>query len=128
MPSGPDEEDGHFLVEWYGADLARAPLAETRAALELAAVGHQVYLQLIMAAPCDDVLFGVFGADCAASVQQTCRDAGLRPNRITTDIRTLIAPSTRRAGRWSLPAPPRGHQPPSPAPADSRGRSGTGLE
>lgn len=102
-----DRSAQQFLVEWYYPVLTAAPLQQTVAALQAAAAsvsaaGTSVRLDLVVAAPVDEVLYGVFGADSADAVQRACFDAGWPPNRITAGIRTHVTArpgaSKRRVG------------------------------
>jgi hypothetical protein len=85
-----------FLVEWYGAELAAAPPAGTAARLSEAAERErdesstQVGLVLTLAAPADDVLYGVFVAETAEAVLRACRGASWPADRITADVRAHI--------------------------------------
>jgi hypothetical protein len=95
-----DPSTQYFLVEWYQPALAAAPLQETATRLETAAAvtsagGLTVHLELILAAPTDEMLFSVFSADRAEAVLRVCENAGHPPDRITTDIRTHV--SSRRS-------------------------------
>jgi hypothetical protein len=84
-----------FLVEWYDPVLTAAPLPETAADLGAGAAlaradGSIVSLDFLLAAPTDDVLYGVFTADGEGTVRLACRHAGWRPDRVTTGIRTHL--------------------------------------
>jgi hypothetical protein len=91
-----DPSTQYFLVEWYQPALATAPLQETATRLEAAAAttsagGLTVHLELILAAPTDEMLFSVFSADRAEAVLRTCENAGLAPDRITNGVRTHLS-------------------------------------
>jgi hypothetical protein len=78
-----------YLVEWYRADVTGEPLCDTAARLSecaatMAATGSPVHLLTMLAVPADQVLFGVFTADSASAVTQTCDRAGLPAQRVTT--------------------------------------------
>jgi hypothetical protein len=78
-----------YLVEWYRFALTEEPLEDTAARLRecaatLAAQGSPVQLSAMLAVPGDDVLFGIFTADSAATVAQTCAQAGIPAQRVTT--------------------------------------------
>ena len=96
MTADDDAATQQFLVEWYRAQLAAAPLRPTAARLHAfsgQALGDDngVRLVLTLADPTDDVLYGVFAADNADAVLRTCRAAGWPVDRITSGIRTYIA-------------------------------------
>lgn len=80
-----------FLVEWYGPKLAEEPIADTAAALDdcaasMSMAGSSVRLLTILAVPTDEVLFGVFTADSADIVAETCQRAGLPAQRLTPAV------------------------------------------
>jgi hypothetical protein len=80
-----------FLVEWYGPKLAEERIEETAAALDDCAAsmstgGSSVRLLTILAVPSDEVLFGVFTADSADLVAETCQRAGLPAQRLTPAV------------------------------------------
>jgi hypothetical protein len=91
-----DPSAQNFLVEWYQPALAAAPLDQTALRLEAAAAttstgGSTVHLELILAAPTDEMLFSVLSGDSAEAVLRACEDAGLPPDRITTGVRTYVS-------------------------------------
>jgi hypothetical protein len=78
-----------YLVEWYHSAIAEEPLDDTAARLNECAVlmsvqGTPVRLLNLLAVPTDEVLFGVFTADSASTVAQTCDRAGIPAQRVTT--------------------------------------------
>lgn len=82
-----------YLVEWYRITFAADALERTAARLnETAALfsdrGVPVHLTAMLAVPADEVLFGVFTADSASTVAQTCAEAGIPAQRVTnaTDL------------------------------------------
>jgi hypothetical protein len=80
-----------FLVEWYGPKLAEEPIEHTAATLDhsasaVSAAGSAVRLLTILAVPTDEVLFGVFTADSADLVAETCQRAGLPAQRLTPAV------------------------------------------
>jgi hypothetical protein len=93
--SHPHGTAQRFLVEWYQAGLASAPLADTAARLSEGAAaacvsGTPVSVLLTVATPLDEMLFGVFCADNAEVVRRVCRDAGYPADRVTGDVRSYI--------------------------------------
>jgi hypothetical protein len=88
-----DPSTQYFLVEWYQPALAAALLEQTAARLEAAAAeagAGAVHLELVLAAPTDEMLFSVFNADSAEAVLRVCGNAGLAPDRITDGVRTHL--------------------------------------
>ncbi|HEY7051994.1 MAG TPA: hypothetical protein VH496_07640 [Mycobacterium sp.] len=86
--ASPTTDDSCFLAEWYGAELAGAPVEPTAATLRDAAAavssaGTPVHLLAILAIPTDAVLFAVFSAASAQIVTQTCDRAGMLAQRLT---------------------------------------------
>jgi len=82
-----------YLVEWYSPE---APLELTVDTLEhcaaaVSAEGSPVRLVIALAAPTDEVVFGLFAAQSAHVVARTCQLAGLPAQRLT-------AVDTRPAG------------------------------
>lgn len=78
-----------YLVEWYRSSVTTEPLGETAARLNecaasVSALGPPVQLLSMVAVPSDEVLFGIFTADSARAVTQTCDRAGIPAQRITT--------------------------------------------
>jgi hypothetical protein len=94
--NAPDGTPQHFLVEWYDPAFIAAPLPRTAAGLQTGAVtasadGTAVRLELTLAAPTDDVLYGVFSADSAEAVLRACGHAGHVPDRITAGVRVHLS-------------------------------------
>jgi hypothetical protein len=80
-----------YLVEWYGPRLAGEPIEDTAATLDdcaasMSIAGSSVRLLTILAVPTDEVLFGVFTADSADLVAETCQRAGLPAQRLTPAV------------------------------------------
>ena len=80
-----------YLVEWYGPRLAEERIEDTAATLDdcavsMSAAGSSVRLLTIPAVPTDEVLFGVFTADSADIVAETCQRAGLPAQRLTPAV------------------------------------------
>ncbi|OBA88653.1 hypothetical protein A5662_25000 [Mycobacteriaceae bacterium 1482268.1] len=78
-----------YLVEWYHSAATEEPLDDTAARLKDSAVlmsaqGPPVRLLNLLAVPTDEVLFAVFTAESASAVTQTCDQAGLPAQRVTT--------------------------------------------
>jgi hypothetical protein len=78
-----------YLVEWYRPSVTTESLGVTAARLNacaasVSALGPPVRLLTMLAVPSDEVLFGIFTADSASAVTQTCDRAGLPAHRITT--------------------------------------------
>jgi len=77
-----------FLVEWYHPELGAEPLERAAAALDecaaaLTTEGCPVQLLMTVAAPTDDVAFGVFAAGSAHLVSQVCQRAGVPAQRLS---------------------------------------------
>jgi hypothetical protein len=84
-----------FLAEWYRKELADASVEPTIATLDdaaakVSACGTPVRLLAILAVPSDDVLFGIFSAASARVVAQTCDQAGMSAQRLTTATEVLF--------------------------------------
>lgn len=78
-----------YLVEWYQPAMCESALARTAARLQasaaiMAARGVPVALLTMVSVPSDEVLFGIFTADSAESVDETCDRAGLSASRLAT--------------------------------------------
>jgi hypothetical protein len=78
-----------YLVEWYHSAITEEPLDDTVARLKDSAVsmsahGSPVRLLNMLAVPTDEVLFAVFTADSASVVAETCDQAGIPAQRVTT--------------------------------------------
>lgn len=91
MPSAP-----RYLVEWYRPEVTEAvlELAVTRldaaAALVSFSAGSPVRFLLVLSAPSDEVVFGLFAAASAAPVAQVCRHAGWPAERLTEVVERVI--------------------------------------
>ncbi|CAN3126754.1 DUF4242 domain-containing protein [Mycobacterium sp. smrl_JER01] len=87
-----------YLVEWYQPPMCDAALTRAVARLEasaaiMAARGVSVMLLTIISVPSDEVLFGIFAADSAESVDETCDRAGLSASRLATATATSASPN-----------------------------------
>jgi hypothetical protein len=85
-----------FLAEWYqpaavnrDIDQIAALLRET--AERVQGEGHPIRLLATVAAPTDQVLYGLFVAESADIVTRVCLGTGWPADRITSDIRARIA-------------------------------------
>lgn len=89
--SGPPERC--YLVEWYQSALLRGCLDDAVAQFDGAADADATAIRLLLtlAAPTDEVLYGVFTADSPDTVERVCRRAGWPPDRITARIEARIA-------------------------------------
>jgi hypothetical protein len=77
-----------YLVEWYHSAVTEEPLDDMAARLNecaasMSAQGAPVQLLNLLAVPTDEVLFAVFTADSANTVEQTCDRAGIPAQRVT---------------------------------------------
>lgn len=81
--NGTFSHRGCYLAEWYRAGLTASVVDDAIADLGSAAAAR---LLILMAAPRDDVLYGVFLADSSVDVQDACRAAGYPVERITADV------------------------------------------
>lgn len=84
-----------YLVEWYQPPVTEAALSRTAAKLRASAAtmsarGFPVTLLTMVSVPSDEVLFGIFAADCADSVGETCDRAGIPASRLATAMSTAI--------------------------------------
>ena len=87
-----------FLAEWYRSELTCWALDDAMAQLERSASatsvgGALVRVLAVLAAPHDEVLYGVFAADCAQTVKRACRHAGFPVERFTEDVGARFAAS-----------------------------------
>jgi N-acyl-L-homoserine lactone synthetase len=89
--SGPPERC--YLVEWYRPALLAQPIDDAVARLDDAASAEDAPVRLLMtmAAVTDEVLYSLFTAESAESVQRVCRRAGWPADRITDRIDARIA-------------------------------------
>lgn len=88
-----------YLVEWYHSAVTEEPLDDTATRLKDSAVlmsehGSTVRLLNLLAVPTDEVLFAVFTADSASAVAETCDQAGIPAQRVSTatEVDLLRAP------------------------------------
>jgi hypothetical protein len=86
-----------YLVEWYRPDLTDELLELTTARIDdsadgLSVEGITVELLLTIVVPADEVVFCLFAAASAASVEQACRNAGCPFTRITEAITSPAQP------------------------------------
>jgi hypothetical protein len=84
-----------YLVEWYRPGLPAGPLERTAVTLKdsaasVCARGTAVQLLNLLLVPTDDVVFGIFTADSADSVAETCERAGVPAQRLTAAVGTQI--------------------------------------
>ncbi|BDB44861.1 MULTISPECIES: hypothetical protein [Mycobacterium] len=89
----------YFLVEWYRPDLVERYRDEPIDWLGLptanaTAASHPVRLLLTVATPADETVFGLFSADCADAVVQSCQLAGWPVDRITSGVDVKFRPTT----------------------------------
>lgn len=88
-----------FLVEWYRPELTVPPCEGIAAALcasaaTMSAQGVRVQLESMLAVPTDEVLFGIFTAESAGAVAQTCERAGEPAQRLTAATDVHLPPRT----------------------------------
>ncbi|MET0702001.1 MAG: hypothetical protein ABWY93_20295 [Mycobacterium sp.] len=93
--SSPVSHQPCYLVEWYRPQLAAAPLGETIAKLDAAAgalrdEGSTVRLVVTVAAPSDEVLYGVFAAGSPDTVIAACQRAGYPAERVTGGVNAWV--------------------------------------
>jgi hypothetical protein len=86
---------GCFLVEWYRPDLTDDDLEDTvgrlaKCAASMSIEGSPVHVLMTLAVPTDEVVFGVFAANSADTVAQTCRRAAMPPQRLTATLDARI--------------------------------------
>jgi hypothetical protein len=93
------QPNSHFLAEWYWPDARERSFdaAVTRLVDLAAASGPPVHLLVTVLVACDEVAFGIFDAQSAASVADLCGRAGLPAQRLTPVVNTRF-PSGLRAG------------------------------
>lgn len=82
-----------YLVEWYQPPVTEAALSQTAKKLaaiaaDMSARGHPVRLLTMVSVPADEVLFGVFAAESADLVGQTCDCAGIPASRLAAATAT----------------------------------------
>ncbi|AFM15255.1 hypothetical protein Mycch_0435 [Mycolicibacterium chubuense NBB4] len=82
-----------YLVEWYQPPVTEAVLSQTAAKLAdsaaaMSARGCPVRLLTMVSVPSDEVLFGLFAADSADHVAETCSRAGIPASRLAAAIAT----------------------------------------
>ena len=88
----------YYLAEWYRPELTCWALDDAMAQLESAAAatsidGAVVQVVAVLAAPHDEVLYGVFAADCAQTVKRACCHAGFPVERFTENVGARFAAS-----------------------------------
>ena len=86
----------YYLAEWYRPELTCTALDDAMAQLERAAAaisvdGVVVQVLAVLAAPHDEVLYGVFAADCAQTVKWACRHAGFPVERFSENVDARFA-------------------------------------
>ena len=84
-----------YLVEWYRPQLAELLLDDTIAKLHAAAgalrdEGSAVRLIITVAAPSDEVLYGVYAAGSPDTVIAACQRAGYPAERVTGGVNAWI--------------------------------------
>jgi hypothetical protein len=85
-----------FLVEWYRPELIERPYEHavtTLCAKSMSAEGFPVELVSLLAVPTDETLFGIFTADSASLVAQTCDRAGMPAQRLTAAADIPLPPT-----------------------------------
>ncbi len=92
-----------FLAEWYQPDLSVCGLDGMKALLDDAATrrsndGFPVQLLAAIASVRDEILYGLFVAESAQTVSDTCRGAGRPADRVTGGVQA-------RVGDWASGAP-----------------------
>lgn len=80
-----------YLAEWYRADLSAGAVDDAIAQLKNAlgavdANGASARLLVVLAAPDDEVLYGLFSAASPGVVVQVCTAAGYPIERLTADV------------------------------------------
>jgi hypothetical protein len=60
----------------------------------MSAQGLAVRLNTMLAVPTDEVVFGIFTAESAGVVAQTCEHAGMPPQRVTVAFEIQLPPPT----------------------------------
>jgi hypothetical protein len=93
----PDPLQRCFLAEWYRPAVVNRDIDAVAAALgdavaRLHAQGYPIRLLAALAAPADQVLYGLFAAESPDTVTQACRSAGWPADRISTDVHTWLHP------------------------------------
>ncbi|ORB27546.1 hypothetical protein [Mycolicibacterium parafortuitum] len=92
-----------FLAEWYQPDLSACGLDGMTALLDDAATrltkdGPPVQLLAAIASLRDEILYGLFVAESAQAVSDTCQGAGRPADRITGGVQA-------RVGDWTSGTP-----------------------
>ena len=93
--SVPRVPQHQFLVEWYQTALVHTPLADIAGRLAHSAVvarthGTAVSVVLTVAAPGDEMVFGVFRAETPDAVKRVCQEAGCPVDRITGGVSAYL--------------------------------------
>ena len=88
-----------YLAEWYRPELTGHTIDDVLAQLERGAEaisvnGSAVRLLAMLAAPTDEVLYGVFAADTPEIVMLACHQAGFPVERLTVDVDARITSSS----------------------------------
>lgn len=85
-----------FLAEWYQPAQCQLDLDKIEAAFATPALSGceapPTRLLFAVAAPTDEVLYGVFTGESADAVARACVAVGLPPDRITSDIQARMSP------------------------------------
>jgi (2Fe-2S) ferredoxin len=80
-----------FLAEWYRQDVTSRTVEDIAAVLQTSAAamrakGIGVQLLMTLAVPADEVLYVMFAADSADDIVQTCIQAGIPVERLSSDV------------------------------------------
>ncbi|MDZ4270647.1 MAG: hypothetical protein U1D00_34095 [Mycobacterium sp.] len=90
------EDCGYYLVEWYRPDVTEHDLDALVAGLTRGAVasgagsGPATTLMAVLAAPADEVVYGLFAAESPDSVIAACAHAGTPAERLTSGVDARI--------------------------------------
>jgi hypothetical protein len=92
-----DADLAYYLAEWYLPEMTATSVDEMVAKLDAAAAAVStqaapVRLVVTLSVPTDEVLYGVFGAQSADIVSQTCLRAGFPFQRISGDVGARFQP------------------------------------
>jgi hypothetical protein len=87
----------YYLAEWYLPEMTATSVDQMVAKLDAAAAaissgGTPVRLVVTLSVPTDEVLYGVFGAPSPDLVSQTCTQAGVPFQRISSDVAARFQP------------------------------------
>ncbi|CAA0081109.1 Uncharacterised protein [Mycolicibacterium vanbaalenii] len=96
------EECGYYLVEWYRPEFTAHDLDAIVAGLSGGAIasatdsGSAPTLIAVLAAPADEVVYGLFAAASPDSVIAACAHAGTPAERLTSGVDARILESQVR--------------------------------